>query len=236
MHGYEAWHYIHEAPLTLRRQRSCCRNIEGERQIFGSLTSLTPRPLLPLNVILWWALGNPSRIQNLKSLVSAVAQILKGNPKMLVSSPSPGPRPLFLWCVIFMTGLGKTQSLTNFEVASCSHYRNINREPQIFGSFPSPKPRQRFALGVILWWSLANLSCKQNLKSLASAVAEVLEKNPKKWGAHLAQVHAHFFSECDFVMGLGKPQLVHACNHNWQHIFKTTYHFRHNGTLLGSIL
>jgi len=40
-------------------------------------------------------LANPSGVPNLKFLASDVAEILKGNPKILGSFPSPGPRPLF---------------------------------------------------------------------------------------------------------------------------------------------
>jgi len=44
------------------------------------------------------------------------------------------------------------------------------------------------------------------LKSLASAVAEILNGTAKFWGAPLDQGHAHFSSAWDFIMGLGKPQ------------------------------
>jgi len=40
--------------------------------------------------------------------------------------------------------------------------------------------------------NVANPSCVPNLKSLASAVAEILKKTPKFWGAPLAQGHTHF--------------------------------------------
>jgi len=38
-------YFIQEAPLTLRGQRSRCKNIKGETQIFGSFPSPRPRPL-----------------------------------------------------------------------------------------------------------------------------------------------------------------------------------------------
>jgi len=43
----------------------------------------------------------------------------------------------------------------------------------------------------------------QILKSLASPIAKILY-----WEALLAQVHAHFFVWCDFMMGVGKPNCV----------------------------
>jgi len=39
------------------------------------------------------------------------------------------------------------------------------------------------------------------------AVAKILKGNPKYTGASLTQGHAHFFSGCGFVVGLGKPKL-----------------------------
>jgi len=40
-----------EPPLTLRGQHSCCRNIKGEPQIFGSFRNPRPLALFPLGVI-----------------------------------------------------------------------------------------------------------------------------------------------------------------------------------------
>ena len=60
------------------------------------MTHIWSCPLFPLGMILWWALANPSCEPNLKSLASAVAEILKGKPQISGSSPSPGPHPLFL--------------------------------------------------------------------------------------------------------------------------------------------
>jgi len=73
---------------------SRCRNIIGEPKNFGEVPEPKPRPLR-LAVILLWALTNLSGMQNLKSLASAVAEILKGNPQILGSSPTPGPHPVF---------------------------------------------------------------------------------------------------------------------------------------------
>ena len=48
----------------------------------------------------FWGSRNPlklfSGLKNLKSLASAVAEILKGDPNILGSSPSPGPHPFFV--------------------------------------------------------------------------------------------------------------------------------------------
>jgi len=45
------------------------------------------------------------------------------------------------------------------------------------------------------------------LKSLTLAIAEILKENPKFWAALFAKGQTHFSSGCDFMMGLGKPQL-----------------------------
>jgi len=45
------------------------------------------------------------------------------------------------------------------------------------------------------------------LKSLPSAVAEILKGNPKFLGDPLTQATPTFYSGCDFIMGIGKPQL-----------------------------
>ena len=42
------------------------------------------------------------------------------------------------------------------------------------------------------------------LKSLFSVVAEILKGNPKILESSPAYSHAHFSSECDFMMALGK--------------------------------
>jgi len=39
-------------------------------------------------------LGKASSMQILKLLAPAIAEVLKKNPQILMSSPSPGPRPL----------------------------------------------------------------------------------------------------------------------------------------------
>jgi len=57
--------------------------------------------------LLFWALANPSCMPNLKFLASAIAQMLKGNHKILGSSYSTGPRPLFFG---FYDGFWQTPS------------------------------------------------------------------------------------------------------------------------------
>ena len=57
---------------------------------------------------------------------------IKGDPKILGSSPSVGPRPFFCG-YDFMTGLYKPKLRTKFEVASFSRCRNIKGVPQNFG-------------------------------------------------------------------------------------------------------
>jgi len=65
---------------------------------------------------LWWVLRNLNCLPNLKLLASAVAEILKGNSKILGSSSShsPGPRPFFSgWDLIWVC---KPQLRAKFEV------------------------------------------------------------------------------------------------------------------------
>jgi len=79
----------------------------------------------------------------------------------------------------FLMGLGKFQLRAKFEVASTSRCINILGKPKIVGSSPSPRPPLLFQLCVILCWALANPSSVPNFKSLASAVAEILQGKPQ---------------------------------------------------------
>jgi len=115
-------------------------------------------------------------------------------PQILETTLAQGHDPIFfMWN--FIMSLGKLQLQANCEVASFSRCRNIKGEPPLF-------------LGVALWWALANPSCMPNLKSLASAVAEIFKGTLKFYGAFSSQGHAHFFSGWDFMMGLCKPELL----------------------------
>jgi len=58
------------------------RNIKGEPPILGNSPSSRPHELIPLCLILWWDLANPSCKPNLTSLASAVAKILNGDSKI----------------------------------------------------------------------------------------------------------------------------------------------------------
>jgi len=102
-------------------------------------------------------------------------------------------------------GLGKPHQPANFDVATFSHCRNIKRKRPNLGSSSSPGPRHTFPLGVILWWALANPNCILNLKSLASAVTEILKGNPNISGSSQAHDHAHFFLGGIVWWALAKP-------------------------------
>jgi len=119
-------------------------------------------------------------------------QKYKRESENFIELPSPGPRLLFSG-LHFMMGLGKTQLLARFEVASVSRCINITGDPKILGSFPSPGPIPLFFCMLFHDGPCKNPSCLPYLKSLASAVAEILKKSPKYQGALLVQVHAHFF-------------------------------------------
>ena len=161
---------------------SRCRNIKMEPQILGSFPSTRPRPVFARRVILWC-------VSNLKLLASGIVYILKGDLHILGSSPSPGPRYFFI-CVWFYAA--KCQIWSRL----FSNCRNIEEEPPNLGS-------PFFALGVILWWDLANPSCMQNLKLLASAVAQILEEKPQILGK--SPIPGPLFLWYDFMMNLGKP-------------------------------
>ena len=107
----------------------------------------------------------------------------------------------FVWCY---DGPNQPPKLcTIFEVDTFSHCINIKRKPQMFGSSPSTS-HSPFFLGETLWWALANPTSLPILKSLFSVVSEILKGNPKILVSSLAYIHAHFSSECDFMMALGK--------------------------------
>ena len=89
-------------------------------------------PTFSLGVVLWWPLANPSCVLNLKLLTSAVAQILKGNPKRLGASLAQGYAHFFSGCG-FMMGLDKPKVHGKFEVDIFSRCTNIKRVPQYFG-------------------------------------------------------------------------------------------------------
>jgi len=122
---------------------------------------------------------------------------IKGDTKILGSSYSTGPRLPFLRWEILWWALGlPNPRRVNFKVASFSRCRNITGGPQNFRSSPSSRPHPLFPKGVILWWVLTNPCCVPNLKSLAPAVAEIIQGHPPT-----------FSFGCDFMMGLGKPKL-----------------------------
>jgi len=58
-------------------------------------------------------MANPSYIPNLKSLTSAVAEILKGNPQICGSSPAHGHMHFF-FCWDLMMGLGNYGNIMEF--------------------------------------------------------------------------------------------------------------------------
>jgi len=118
----------------LRGQRNCYRNIKGEPQIYGSLPS-RPCLVFPLGVVFMVRLANSSCMPNLMLLVSAIAQISKGNPKFW-GAPRDQGQTHFSYGCDFMMGFGKPK----FEVTSLSHRANIEGEPPNFGELPSPGP------------------------------------------------------------------------------------------------
>ena len=139
-------------------------------------------------------LGKDHLPANLEVAIFSSCRNIKGEPQILGSSPSPVPRTIFPLGCNCMMSLGKPQLHAKFEVASFIRCRNIIGNPKILRSFPSTRPRPLFPLGEILWWALAIPSYLPNLKSLASAVAEILKGNPVFLRAPLAQGHTHFSS------------------------------------------
>ena len=76
-------------------------------------------------MILLWALANPSCVSNLRSLDSAIAEILKGKPLIAGTSPiSQKPHPLYL-LVGFDDVPWQPQLYAKFEVAGFIYCWNI---------------------------------------------------------------------------------------------------------------
>ena len=123
---------------------SHCINIKGKPQIYGSSPSLGPRPSFLRGGILWWDMANSSSIPNLKSLASAVAEILKGDSKIVGSFPSSGPRPLFSLGVILWWSLTNLSCAPNLKLLQ--PLQKYCREPQNFG-FPLAQGQTNFFWG-----------------------------------------------------------------------------------------
>ena len=129
------------------------------------------------------ALGKPKlRTKFELASFSRCRNIKLGTPKFW-GAPLAQGHAYFLFWVWFYDGLWQTQVHTKFEVASFSGCRNIKGEPQNFRELRYTRASPTFLLRLIFWWALANLRCAPNLKSLASAVAEILKKNPKILGS-----------------------------------------------------
>ena len=110
---------------------------------------------------------------------------IKGDLQIFGSFPIAQGYAYFSSGCGFLVGLGKPKLCTKFEVASFSHCVNIEGNHQILGSTPSAGPCLPFLLRVVLSWALANSRCVPNLKSLSSAVAEILKGICKYLGASL---------------------------------------------------
>jgi len=105
---------------------------------------------------------------NLKWLASTVAQILKVNSIVLGSCYSTGP------CVWdFMISLGKRQPRAKFEVVAPAVVEILLGNPKFWGA-PLVQGHPTFSSGCDFMMGLVKPSRIPNLKSLASAVAEIL--------------------------------------------------------------
>jgi len=82
----------------------------------------------------------------LKSLVSAVAEILQGTPKCLEELPWLKVTLSFSFGCDFMMGLGKPKLCTKLEVASFSRCRNIRGNPKFWGA-PLAQRHTHFSFG-----------------------------------------------------------------------------------------
>ena len=93
-------------------------------------------------VILWWAFNTI-----LKSLASAVAEILKGTPKILGSFP--GLLPLFLLAGMLWRALANPSRISILKSLASAIAEILYRNYQILGSSPSSGPRSLFIPGKI---------------------------------------------------------------------------------------
>jgi len=98
-------------------------------------------------------MANPGSLPNLKSLVSAVTEIIKGTLKFW-GAPVAQDYGHFSSGCDNMMGLGKPQQHAKVEISSFSRCRNI----KILGSSPSPGPRARF-----FKFEIASFSCCENI-------------------------------------------------------------------------
>jgi len=80
----------------------------------------------------------------------------------------------FLHCVRFYDGRWQTQVVNQIAVASFSHCANIEGKPPNFEELQDSRATPTFSSACDFMMGSADLSCLQNLKSLASAVAEIL--------------------------------------------------------------
>jgi len=106
-----------EAPLTLKGQCGRCTNIKEGSQIFGHAHFSSGCDFM-------MGLGKPKLCTNLKSLASAVAEILKRKAQISGAPLAQGHTHFFFWWDLMM-GLGKPQEHAKFEVAGFIYYGNI---------------------------------------------------------------------------------------------------------------
>jgi len=151
--------------------------LKGNPKILGRSYSTGQRPHFLSCGILWWALEKPKLCTKFEVASFSHCVNIEGNPKLWGALLAQGHAHPYAYD--FTMGLGKPQPPAKFVVANPSYYRNIIGEPKIFRSSPSPRPPPLFPLGVIVWWAFANPSCVPNLKSLASAVVEILKGKPR---------------------------------------------------------
>jgi len=71
-------------------------------------------------------LGKPKLCTKFEVANFSRCRNVKGEPKILGSSPSPGPYPLYLWWG-FMMAFGKPQLLAKFKFAGFIYYGNISK-------------------------------------------------------------------------------------------------------------
>ena len=129
-----------------------------------------------------WFFGGPKLCTKFEVASFSHCVNIKGDPPDFGELSQPTATPTLFSACDFMMGLRKPQLHAKFEVASPTHCGNIIGKPKLCGASLA-QGRRHFPLCVILSWALANPSCVPNLKSLASAIAEILKGKPQISGS-----------------------------------------------------
>jgi len=115
-------------------------------------------------------LGKPQLCAKFEVASPSRCRNIIGNPNILESSPSQRPPPLFPLGAILRRALANQSCVPNLKSLALAVAEILKGKPLISGRSPSPVPHPLF-----FWWDLMMglVSCRTNLKSLASSIKEI---------------------------------------------------------------